>query len=1807
VVLVPDMLGPGTGSASRQVDLTLTKYVVFGCDTAELVHRGRRSTIYRATRQGVPLPFVIKTAAETPAAPERVRALLSEHEILRSLEDVEGIAHTRGLERDPAAENASWGLLLEDVPGASLHQLVHAETVSLGRAVSLLLCVTAVVEGIHRKSVIHRDLNPSNVIVRPNDDGVTIVDFASASLRMNELTETPAPGVLAGTLAYVSPEQTGRMNRAVDYRADFYSLGVILFELLTGTLPFNHTDPLELVHAHVARRPPLARDVNPNVPPALSKLVQKLLAKDAEERYQSIGALRADLGGCASALASGEAQFDFPLAKGDRPARFALPRRLYGREAEVDRLRTAFVKASQGTLGVVSIAGPPGIGKSELSREIRREVAARRGYFVAGKFDQYPTSPYPATKQTLDALVAQWLTESAEALLDWRQRITSALSGTGQVLIEICPSLELVIGTQPLAPPLPGPEARARLNQATGAFLSVVATAEHPLCLFLDDVQWAGHDSIELVKEVLLSGRHLALLVILASRDGDASRSAALQGAIDAARTDGARCDAFVLGPIPASAIASFVGDALSVDAEEATALAQIVFARTGGNPLFTRAFLTSLHADGLLATRPGEPALDLDAIRRRGAMESVVDLLLERVGRLPPSTQEILKWAACLGDRFDTRTLRLVTDVALGEHLWPAIEAELVLPFDLVHSPADLAGESDVAFRFAHERVQLAVLSLLDDDSLRGMHLAAGRNLLAHTDAERRKLRVFEIVRHLNRAVDLLDAGERLVLAGLNLQAAQAALERAAGTEALALARAGIATLGANGWEAAYMLARDLHFVAAEAAFAWADHEALDAIAVEVLDHARTPMDAVVVRRLQGRVHQAQFRIGDAVRTYVAALAELEVAIPEKPSAAEVDAECALAAAAVQGKTIEALLALPACGDPALGMAMELLSKLIFSAYASTSDLLPIVICRLVRLSIEHGNTAQSANGYTFYGLLLSRQNDLEGACRFAKLALDLAHRFEDRGVLSQTYLFANYQLMHWKAPLAELVPAFAEAHQYGLEAGSPLNAACSVTTLCICRFWAGDPLGPLTEEMNRYRQLIVRFRQALVLNWHDILLQTVLNLSTNPENPTRLTGRIYDENVRLDVHRKAGDHSALFNYHVAKMFLCYVLGDFESALASAETNEAFAPLFATALWAAPVTYIDALCRLAVCEDAPPEKRKKLVARVEASCETMAAWLPHNRRNIEHRLLTVRAELSRIRGETTAAGALFAEAATLARATGSPLEEGIVGELAARFSLKAADGGSAKQYLRAAHRAYARWGATTKVKALEREHPHLLPRAITGPLNLGSLDLPGQDFDLLDLVSVLNASRAISSEIQLDRLLQRLMALLVESGGAQAGYLLLQKDGRWVIEAGQSVERGVVTMLESVPMGDLRARGCPGLATSIVNYVARTGQTVSLDDASRSERFAQDPHVAENAVASLLCFPLKRQGDVLAIAYLENNLARGAFTASSLKVLDMLSTQAVISLENAILYDMLEQRVEARTRELTERNDELGAALERLVETQKQLVTQEKLAALGSLTAGVAHEIKNPLNFVTNFADVSRRLSDEIAERLEPEIAALSRDAREEVGELLSELRLAVGKIREHGMRASGIVNGMAMHARQSGGHRELADLNGVLGQSVTLASHGLLQSRENGVNVRITTEYDSNVGAVEIDVPDMTRVFVNLINNARHAVEQNGKKLGPGYAPTIRVCTRDRGDRVEVRVRDNGVGVPRDLLDKIFVPFFTTKPPGEGTGLGLSISHDIVTRGHKGELRVDSVEGEFAEFIVALPKRRPAASPMA
>ena len=1788
----------------------------FDCDLIELLHEGERSAIYRARRRGsAPASVVLKTCGAR-ADRDRVQQLHNEWETLRRLRHVEGVVRAHALEQD----GDQWGLLLEDSQGVSLDRLAAKQPLGVSEVLSVALGIVDALDALHRARLIHTDLSPSNIISSGAEQRITLIDFASA-------TSWDSPRERArrsGSLAYISPEQTGRLNRGVDHRTDFYSLGVILYELLVGAAPFSEAGPLEMLHAHVARRPPSLAHLSPRLPSALLGIVLKLLAKDAENRYQSTVGLRHDLVRCLDAVRSGDGAVDFEVASLDRPAYFRLPRRLYGRDGETARMLACFEAAAQGGARVLCVSGAGGIGKSAALAQLAAVARARgeqaskaQALAASGKFEQGDaTLPYVAFSRVLDGLVQQLLAEAADQLMRTRSSLLSALSSFAAVLTELCPSLELVLGVQAPAPRLPAVEARTRLQHALSLFLAALAappSAPGPsgrrLCLLFDDAHWADADSANLLKELVLSSRSLPLLFVVAYRDGERECDPSLLTAIASVGDAGIPVDQVALAPLSERDVQGLLRDATSAEAAPIAELAQLVVARTGGNAFFVRSFLESLSADGMIAHGAEGWRFDLARVRRKGITDNIVDLLVERIRRLPPTTREVLQLAACLGNQFELPTLSLIGERSVGADLAPAIAAELVLPLQ----SASALGEDDPRaepneYQFTHDRVRQAVVSMLEPPALRALHLQAGRRLWGASPAHLSPRRLFEIVGQLNRAADLLGEAERVEVSGLNLRAAQAALHGAAGAEALQLARTGIAALP-DGWSEQYELTRDLHLTAAEAAFSIADHDTLEALSRATLARVRTPLEGIKLRTLQGLVCHGGLRFGEAMATFLEALAALGIDIPRAPTPEQVAEEQRLTAEALRGKPVTVLLDLPSSREPRIQASAELLSKLILLGGSMTDRIMPIAACRLVRLSIEHGNTAESANAYTFYGQSLSLDHDLERAYQFGKLALGVCHRFDDRAVRSQTYIYAYYQLMHWKAPFAELVSGLRTALDYGLEAASPFNAACSAMTLCLARFWSGEPLGTLLGDYAECHQIVVRFRQDLVLNWHEIWQQMIGNLHLDPAAPTELIGPVYDERSRLPAHHAANDGSALFNYYLAKAFVCYLLGDYRTALSCVDALQPLRELFATGLWAFPLAFIDSLCRLAACRLAAcrlascqpaggagggAEQQAQLLGQVERTIEKMAAWLPHNPDILQHKVRLLEAELAATRGDGVEARRLFAEAVRLAEASGITHEEALSCELAARCSV-GVDREAARRYLRGAHRAYLKWGAIAKVRALEREFPGLLPRVTTGSVNVLAMAGRDNEFDPLDLVSLVDAGQVISGEIKLDRLLLRLLQLLMESAGAQSVCLLMQRDGQWVVEAGQSAEQGPITLLESLSIDDPRGAAL-GILPSVINYVTRTGEAVLLDDAAESPLFGQDAARTLPGPCSLSCFGLKRQGQTLAVAYLVNRLVRAAFTPQGQRLLEALSTQAVTSLENAILYDQLEQKVAARTSELVQKNEELTSALVRLTEMREQLVTQEKLAALGALTAGIAHEIKNPLNFVTNFAIVSSTLVDEVRSQIASDVGVMRAPASGEIGRLLDDLGNAVKKINEHGTRASRIVTGMALHARESGGPREYANLNDVLARSIQLACE---TRRGAAAPLSLHTELDSSVQLVELVVEDISRVFVNIISNAFYSVEQKRSKLGAAYLPLVSLSTRDLGERVEVRIRDNGTGIAAMSRDKIFLPFFTTKPPREGTGLGLSISHDIVVRAHAGELRVDSVEGEFAEFILVLPRR--------
>jgi predicted ATPase/signal transduction histidine kinase len=1668
------------------------------------------------------------------------------------------------------SEENECALVLEDGRGSSLRQRGIAGKLPLSDFLSLASSLVALLDGVHARGVIHGDFHIGNVLTSAATGSLLLLDFCNASLQ--HARDSTAPLVsrrrLDGNLAYFSPEQTGRFPRPVDHRSDYYSLGVTLFELLTGSLPFPFTDPLELFHAQLARKAPHPSELVAGIPDEVANFVLRLMAKEPNERFLDAGSLKAALFDCGERSKPVSLSVPLSAMRRVRPAR--REHTLHGRTNEARRLEELFSLACEGEAVFVSVGGSAGVGKSALVRRLIRPVFARNGLFVAGKFEQYGgSSPHSGLTRALESLSQQVLSYHPSELARVRGELVAELAGMGDALLELCPPLTSLIGPQPKSPLLPARETRARLQRVLSSFFRAIADPGRPICLFLDDVHWASADSIALVSHLAATGKKQSLLVVIALRDEPFAGNEALRAAVADLEAQLVKTEHLTLAPLDPAQVHKLVEETISLDVEQARELATITWLRTQGNPYFVHAFLESLLSDGLIGTSRGQSWADLEKIRQRSVTENVVNLLIERINRLPPVTQETLKVAACIGGIFALDWLLLRDRAASISDLWPAVEEQLVV---------QVGGASAPCYMFTHDRVQQAALGMLTSGEREATHLLLGRRLWNGCTSEELGERIFEVVRHLNAGVaGMTEPGEREELAALNLRAARQAMEKAAGSQALALGRAGLRALGASGWREHYELSRALHLLSAEAAFAWAEHDVLAELAREMVENARDPIDAAKVRRLEGRLYQAQSRSAAAADTYVTALATLGVDLPREPTEEQSGVEVQATANAIGERTLEQIVNLPECEDDASAIAMELLGKLIFFAYSSGSRLFNIAVCRLVRLSLERGVVADTANALTFYGLLLSREYDHERGEEFGRTALALAHRFAQPSVLSQTYLYVHYQLMHWRTPLRRLLAPLRKAYEFGLAAGSPLNAGCSATTLCICRFWAGDELEQLEADMEEYRRVIIQFRQALVQNWHEVLQQTVQNLRRPSADPTALVGSVYVEAERFPVHRSKNDSSALFNYHVNKSLLCYLFGDYEGAARHAERTASF-PTIRSAIWALPVLFLEALSRLAVCDRQGAVARQRHLAEVEKVLELLTRLEASNPNTVRHKKLAILAQLAQVQGDHPHARALYAEAADLAAVNGSPLEEGLSCELAARYSSRVGDRPSCYFYVHQARRAYARWGAFAKVDKLESEFAEL------GPPSSKTFGHPRSlrpELDELDLITVLNTAQMFAREIKLEPLLKRTMSTVVEVAGAQVGTLLTRQGEHWLVE--QHVSEAAT---EPVPEGSNPPVG-------VVNYVAETGETLLLEDASHDMRLGHEACRAKRTVLSLLCFPLRHRGEITGIVYLENNLLRGAFTVHNARLLELIAAQAVVAIENARIYAVLEREVDARTRQLQERNEELAHAVQRLVQLQGQLVSSEKLAALGSLTAGIAHEIKNPLNFVVNLAKDSSSLLDDLVEIVaripSPEQLA------SEVAKPAAELRAAVNMIAHYGTRASDIVSSMALHARDGGGRRERTFVNRVLAQSVTLAGQAFRAAGE--FDLSIATDFDARVGQLDMVVEDMSRVFLNLITNARHALVEKRRRIGDRFTPQILVMTRDTGDSVQITVRDNGIGMSVDLISKIFEPFFTTKASGQGTGLGLSISRDIV-RAHGGEIRVESVENEFTEFTLVIGK---------
>ncbi len=1764
---------------------------VSGYEALKPVWEESDARVFRARRSTDGQPVLVKIPADDSPSVQVLSRLKREYDLTAAL-PVDGVLKAHAL----VPYERGLALIQEDFGGAPLQRWLTHGALRSDAVLRLGIQLADTLGALHRRRLIHKDLHPGSVLLNPETGEVRLTRFGLAS----QLGENPLSKdlrELEGTLSAMSPEQTGRINRRVDSRTDLYSLGVTLYEALAGAPIFPAADPLEWVHCHIAREPVPLHERDPSIPEAISRIVLKLLAKAVDERYQSAYGLKADLSRCLeSYVAKGSIEL-FGLGSHDFSDRLQLSEKLYGRRSELDSLVSALRAVREGQSGVVLISGQSGVGKSALMQELRRFVEESRGYFAHGKFAPFRgDKPFSALIEVFQDLIHHVLAEGEDRLAWWRGQLSGALRSAGKVLVDLLPELELLIGPQPSLPELAPLESQNRFHLAIQRFARVFARPEHPLVLCLDDMQWADAASLNLLRLMSTGPDSQAFLLVGTCRDSEVGDGHPLMHMLEETEREGAQIQRLELKPLAGPTLCELLADLLHCDGERIRPLAELIEAQTKGVPLLVNALLKQFESDALLSFDPDQRqwVWDLARIRAWTLVKNATDLIRNSVLELSPLARDALAQAACLGTQFDLRTLSILLERTPRETaplFWEAIAAGLLLPLDGAYRLFNLDGELQVDtvnahYQFVHDRVHQAAYELFPESERPAQHWHIGWRLLRHLKPEARQQGLLTIVNQLNQGLDLLSVPEeRYELAALNLAAGRRAKGASAYQAAFSYLRTGTEVLGEEGWTHQYELALALHTEAAEAAYLSTSFDETSRLAEVTLAHARSLLDRVKVYESRVNAAIAQNQQSEAAQLALWVLEQLGIRFPKKPRKHHVIAALLRVRLLLFGRRVEEISQMRVTTDPAQLAIRRILQIANSPIFLSQPELFPLLALKQVELSIRYGNTAESAMGYAVYAYVLCVLGRYTRGARFGTVALQLLERLDAKAFTARVSLPVNGSVREWSTPMRELLKLIQQDCLTALEVGDFEFFAHLANTCALNSCYSGAPLQQIEATLEENGALVRKLGQERARHLHGLVRQVVWNLKGESSMAWYLRGPHCDEEFLIPLLLHARDVNLRGHFYLYKLILAYLFRQYSLAREHATLLEKNLVGIKGGYFFTVYVFYDTLSAIAAAPHAEAGSRRRLLARARYGLAKLRRWSVLCPANQLHRVRLVNAELARISGRSEEASRDYEDAILLARTHQHLGEEALARELAGRFRFEEGQQELAAHYLSSAHAAWLRWGAKAKARELESSFPGLAGAAHTEGPGAPAHEPPA----VLDHLTIIKASQTISGEMALERLLEKMMRIAMENAGAQKGFLLLEEGQRFFIEAEAILASQGLRVLQAVPLDSHLE-----LARTVVHYVARTKTPVVLQNASQESRFAADAYILRRQPRSLLCIPLVNQGHVTGILYLENNHATGVFTPARVELLRLLSAQMAISIENARLYNKLEVKVKERTGQLEQRNVDLQSALQHLQTTQAQLVQAEKMASLGRLTSGIAHELKNPLNFIHNFARLNHEFTTELLQVSEVERPV--HELRESERELLRDLQANTLKIIEHSKRADSIIRSMLEHSRRNGGEQRPVELKRLIEDSLHLAYHGM-RGQHAGLEVSLERDYDDAVGEVTLVPEDMGRVLLNLFNNALYSVHQRSSRQGGTYVPWIAIETRGFQDRVEIRVRDNGLGVPKDARQKIFEPFFTTKPPGIGTGLGLSLSYDIVQQGHGGTLRLEEGFAEGASFLIVLP----------
>ncbi len=1477
----------------------LSEYVL------EVLRKDEKFILYRGQHhqsQVNPQSILVLVPVSTRPAPKSLERMEHEYSLRAELDRAWAVR--------PVALSQHKGqpmLVFEDPGGEPLNRLIQGPmemTQFLGFAVGLATALSR----LHKRDLIHKDVKPGNVLVNFATGEVRLMGFGIASRLAREHQWPDPPEFIAGTLPYMAPEQTGRMNRSIDSRSDLYAFGVTLYEMLTGSLPFTASDPMEWVHCHIARQPPPIGERLRNIPGPVSAIIMKLLAKTAEERYQTAAGIESDLQRCLTEWETRCHIDDFPLGGDDTPDRLLIPEKLYGRTREIETLLASFDRVvASGRPELVLVSGYSGIGKSSVVNELHKVLVPPRGLFASGKFDQYKRDiPYATLAQAFQSLIRSLLSKSEADLRNWRDAICEALGPNGLLMVDLAPELKLIIGEQTPVPDLPPQDAQRRFQLVFRRFIGVFARREHPLALFLDDLQWLDAATLDLIEDLLSRPDVDHLMLVGAYRDNEVSSTHPLMRKLEAIRQAGAIVHDIVLAPLACEDFGRLVADSLHCEPESATPLAQLVHEKTGGNPFFAIQFVSALAEEELLTFDYGTVrwSWDLNRIHAKGYTDNVVDLMVGKLNRLPLETQRALKQLACLGNSGDFARLAMVyqgSKEQMHSDLREAVRTGLVL-------------QSERSYAFLHDRVQEAAYSLIPQTERGAAHLRIGRLLASGTAPAEIEEKIFEIVNQLNRGSQLITSNEeRARVAELNFIAGRRAKISTAYTSALTYLASARAFLTEESWDHNYELIFAVELHMAECELLTANMAAAEARLSMLAQRARSAQHIAAVVRLRLTLYTTLDRGDRGVEVCLEYLRLGGTHWSPHPKRDEVQREYEKIWAQLGTRSIEELFELPLMDDPDSLAALDVLTEVVTPALFTDENLLSLVLCRMVNLSLEHGNSDASCFGYVGFGVIAGPHfGDYKAGFRFGRVGCDL---IEKRGLTryeARSFMTFGNMVMPWTKPIRPGRDLVRRAFDAANRIGDLTFAAYSCNNLNTNLLAAGDPLVEAQREAENGLEFAQKARFGLVVDMITPQIGLIRSLRGLTLKFGCFNNEQFDED-RFERHLSSGPVFALPGcwYWIRKLQARFFAADYASAVNASSMAQRL-------LWTSPsffetaeYHFYSALSHAASWDSAFPDQCRLHFEALSAHHRQLEIWAENCPENFGTRAALVSAEIARVEGRELDAQHLYDRAIGAAHANGFVQNEALANELAARFYAARGFEKIAHTYLQDARYCYLRWGADGKVRQLDQLYPQLREvEPAPGPTST-----IGAPVENLDLATVIKVAQALSGEIVLENLIDTLMRAAIEQAGAERGLLILPRGVEQRTEA-EATTRGdtVIVRLREASVATA------ALPESIAQYVVRTRESVILDDASAQNPFSGDTYLHQHQARSVLCLPLINQAKLIGVLYLENNLTPRVFNPNRIAALQVLASQAAIALENARLYRDLEER-EAKIKRLVDAN----------------------------------------------------------------------------------------------------------------------------------------------------------------------------------------------------------------------------------------------------------------------------------------------